>query len=315
MSWASNALAQVLIDPEASYKVAPSASTAVKIAFNTIDLRKTQEPQEPGTLGSGQPNDPFYSNASYAGTLVVPLDEDSFPYVCRMVFGAPTTTGSIAPYTHKFKHLTTRPSYILDIGWTDSGEYHKYTGVQANGMNVSLRDGQLTASIPLIAASFTRGAAAYDGSPTDKSKITNRFGITDISSITEGGGSVTDIEEITFDYMNNIEQGYGLAGAGDPTISVLGLPSIKGSVTGFFQDDTELAKGISKVESSLAAVITKSTHSLSFFVDELKYGHSSPPISGPNGARWTMNYQGFYANGAEASAFRITIVNGIASYA
>jgi hypothetical protein len=61
--------------------------------------------------------------------------------------------------------------------------------------------------------------------------------------------------------------------------------------------------------------MTRGAVSLALAVDELFYSRETPAISGPGGIMLDLNYEGFYADAAAASAFRVVLVNTQASYA
>lgn len=319
MSWATGARAQVLIDWESSYGVAPtgSAIAAIKLPFTSCDLKDTSKPQKSVILGGGRTvAPPFYPNTNFSGALAGFCDSIAIGYILRAVFGAPTTTGSASPYTHTFKIGTTTPSFVLDKGSPDIPYYYLYKGCKAMGFSITLaQNGQFAYNVPLICASQTPGSSPYDVTPNvDVSKPTVTFDAQDLA-ITEGGGAITTLDQLVFNYMNNSVVGFGLGGGGSATVAGEGNPSIDGSIKGMFDGNTIIAKGTAKTESSLVATMTRGTVSLALAVDELFYSRETPPISGPGGMYLDLTFEGCYINAAAASAFRAVLINGQASYA
>ncbi len=321
MGWASNACSQVLIDWEVSYKTPHTGSgiSSIKLPFNSCSLQMQGKPQPVNVLGAGRNiAEPFYGNKSVTGNLTGSVDLIAIGYILTAVFGVPTTTGSGSPYTHTFKIGNSTPSFILEKGWTDEARYYLYTGCKANGFSVTInQQGQFQYSVPIIAATEDYSGTSYQASPTtDVSKPTKIFNVQDVSSVSEGGSPVTNIDEITFNFGNGSTIGFGLGSGGEGTVAAEGGPTFNGTIKGMFTADTgsPFAKGRDQTESSLSVVLTSSTNSLTFFSDELKYSQESPPIDGPAGAMFSNSFEAFYQNAAGASAFRAVLINTQASY-
>jgi hypothetical protein len=318
-AWATGARSQVLIDWESVYGTAPtgSAIAAIKLPFVSCDLKDDSKPQPTVILGGGRNVAPaFYPNTSFAGTLTGYCDSIAIGYILRAIFGAPTTTGSASAYTHTFKIASTTPSFVLEKGHPDIPYYYLYKGCKATGFSVTLaQNGQFQYTVPLIAASQTASSSSYDATPSiDVSKPTVIFDAQDLA-VTEGGGAITTVDQLSFNFMNNSVVGFGLGGGGSATVAGEGNPTINGTLRGMFDGNTIIAKGTAKTESSLVATMTRSTVSLSLAVDELFYSRETPAISGPGGVMIDLTFEGFYSNDADASAFRAVLVNATASYA
>jgi hypothetical protein len=318
MSWATGARSQVRIDWESVYGTAPtgSAIASILLPFTSVDLKDTSKPQKTNILGGGRNvAPPFYPNTAFSGALAGFCDSIAIGYILKAVFGAPTTTGSVN-FTHTFKIGATTPSFILEKGHPEIPYYYVYKGCKAMGFSVSLaQNGQFTYNVPLICASQTPSATSYDATANyDVSKPTVIFDAQDLA-VTEGGGAITTLESLSFNYTNNSVVGFGLGGGGSATVAGEGNPTIDGAIKGMFDGNTLIAKGYGKTESSLVATMTRGAVSLTLAVDELFYSRETPPISGPGGIYLDLAYEGCYINAAAASAFRAVLVNTQASYA
>ncbi len=319
MSWAAGARSQVLIDWESVYGTAPtgSAIAAIKLPYTSCDLKDTSKPQKSVILGGGRNvAPPYYPNTAFSGSLSGLCDSIAIGYILRAVFGAPTTTGSALAYTHTFKIAATTPSFILEKGHPEIPYYYLYKGCKAMGFSITLaQNGQFTFNVPIIAASQTPSGTSYDATANyDVSKPSVTFDAQDLA-VLEGGGAITTLDQLSFNYMNNSVVGFGLGGGGSATVAGEGNPTIDGTIKGMFDGNTIIAKGTAKTESSLVATMTRSAVSLSLAVDELFYSRETPAISGPGGIYLDLTYEGCYVNAAAASAFRVVLVNTTASYA
>jgi hypothetical protein len=83
-----------------------------------------------------------------------------------------------------------------------------------------------------------------------------------------------------------------------------------------FEDVSLIDKAIATTESSLKLTITGGASSVfELEIQELYYERNSVPVPGPQGLLVDLNFQGFYANGGEASGIVARLTNGVSSYA
>ncbi|MEW6378069.1 MAG: phage tail tube protein [bacterium] len=317
MGWASNASSQLLLDFETAFKTPPVSAAAIKLPFGSCDLKVDQKPQSSTILGAGRhAARPFYGNKTVTGNLTGPVDLIAIGYILKMVFGAPTTTGSSDPYTHTFKIGALTPSFLLEKGWPNESRFYLYTGCKAGGFSISFGgNGELRYTVPIIGAKEEYSASSYQESPTvDVSRPATIFHNCDAAA-SEGGSAIDTLEEISFNFQNNTVMGFGLAGSGEGTIAGEGTPALEGKIKGMFDADTLIAKGRNHTKSSLSVTCTLGTHSIAFLADELEYSHESPAIQGPGGAYLDLSFIGYYQNAAAASDFRVILINSQASYA
>ncbi|MCL6583042.1 MAG: hypothetical protein K6U11_05315 [bacterium] len=316
MGWATNASSQVLLDFEPAFKTLPASAAAIRLPFNSCDLRVEQKPQASSLLGAGRhAAKPLYPNKAVSGNLVGPLDLIAIGYILKAVFGAPTTTGSSDPYTHTFKIGSATPSFLLEKGWPDENRFYLYRGCKAAGFSISFGGGgQLRYRLSIIAAKEEYRESSYQEPPaSDLSRPAIIFNNCDAAA-TEGGSAIDTLEEISFNFQNNTVIGFGLVGSGEGTIASEGAPALEGRIRGLFDADTLIAKGRSHTKSSLSVTCTHGAHSISFLADEIEYSHESPAIEGPGGAYLDLSFIGYYQSAVAASDFRVVLVNGQASY-
>ncbi|MEW5803724.1 MAG: phage tail tube protein [bacterium] len=316
MAWISNANSQLLLDFETAFKTNPVSAAAIKLPFNTCDLKVDQRPQQSATLGAGRhAGQPFYGNKPVTGNLSGPVDLIAIGYVLKMVFGTPTTTGT-GPYEHAFKIGASAPSFLLEKGWPNDSKFYLYNGCKATGLQIGFGgNGQLVYTVPIIGAKEAYSSSSYQETPTsDVSKPATIFHNCD--AVASEGGTPTDtIEQLQINFANNSVMGFGLAGNGEGTIASEGQPSLTGTIKGMFDVDTIISKGRNHATSSLDVLLESGTSSIEFICDEVQYSHESPPVDGPGGAYLNLSFVGFYYNASAASEFRVVLTNSQASYA
>jgi len=317
MGWASNANGQLLLDFETSFKTAPLSPAAIKLPFNSCDLKVNQKPQQSNILGAGRhAAKPSYGSKSITGNLTGPLDLIAIGYILKMVFGSPDTTGTESPYTHTFKIGAGTPSFLLEKGWPDENKYYLYNGCKAGGFSVGFGgNGQLQYTVPIIAAVEAYSGTSYQATPaTDVSKPETVFNNADAAA-REGGSQIDTLEQVSFNFQNNSVMGFGLNGTGEGSMASEGAPTIEGALKGMFDVDTIISKGRDHIKSSLSVTCTASAYSIAFQAAEVEYSHESPPISGPGGAYLDLSFIGYYHDAELASDFIVVLVNSQASYA
>lgn len=306
---ASGVNSRLNVGLETTFKSSPTDGFILPI--NSSNMRINQNVQAPDTIrGSRSSAEPSVGNKSCSGNIVVPVDSEAFWYWLRYMFGAPTTTGASSPYTHEFKNGTTQPSFTLehyyDLG-TD--QYGLFNGCKINGFSISVGgDGELTASLDVVGAKYTLGSSSFDASPTTitMARLKNFQ-----ASLTEGGSSFAYAEEmsIKIDFGNDTSH-FALGASGELGQIPDGIVKVTGSLKAMFEDTTLLAKAAANTESALILTLNGgSTSQLIFEIPELIYTPTTPPIDGPKGIVYDLEFTGYYGNGADASNIVVTCVN------
>ena len=318
MTWAKGYQSQLLLCWETVYGSDPSSVTTWNLPFNTLDLGLDQSNQFAATIRNNRnPSLPFRGNKDVTGSVVVPLDHKSVGVWLKGLLGSPVTTGSASPYTHTYSVGNTIPSFLLDVGHTDITTYYKYNGCKINTYSITVGgDGELTANLGIIGASETKGTSEAASPSEDHTSITNRFENFEAAA-TEGGSSIDYLTEISFEVNNNLVPVYCIGDAGTKSDLAEGMISIRGSITGLFQDDTLLLKGRNMTESALSILLTdasESNYTLGYYFDEIVYSYRKPPISGPEGLMLSLDFEAYYQNDADASAVRAVLTTSESAY-
>lgn len=326
MAQSKGSAGRVLLDFETAYKTAKTGAnkTPVLIPFNSCDVKATKALQQAATIRNNRnPVLPFLGNTVVGGNLVTPVDTVVIGFLLKALLGAPVTTGAEAPYTHTYKVAATTalPSFVLERGFTDLGtaDYQLYGGCKVNSLELATGgdNKELTANFNVVGATETTGSTPYDTSPSPAilDLLVTRFMQSDASA-TEGGSAVSVLSDFKININNNLDASNFTIGGGGTLHSLPeGIIQVGGSITALFEDTTILAKARAATESSLSLVFTSGASSLTFTFPEVLYELTSPVITGPEGIKATLNFLSYYANGADASAVKVVLVNGRSSYA
>lgn len=308
---------QVVIDFETTFGTDPASVNGLGMPINSWDVKASRSLNTAQTItGTRNPVQPFQGNTTVEGNAVVPVDLIAFGWWLKAMFGAPTTTGT-GPYTHKFKIGDTQPSLVAEkvFDFATSKSYIKQNGIKVSSLEITFGgDGELIATLGIVGAKEAAPSeTAYDSTVTAVSlNRVNNFQ----AAILEGGSSIATITDLTIRVDFGLDTETRAIGGGGVLGDIPeGIVAVSGSLTALYTDNTLLAKASAITESSIAVTMTNSTHSLKLEVPELFYQWNTPGITGPQGVRQEMEFQGFYNNGTDASAIVATLINAVASYA
>lgn len=310
MTQARGANSQLVIDFETTFGADPASPAGLLMPVNSSSLNGVLAKNRAATISSSRnPVQPFAGNKSASGSIVVPVDSLAMWYWCKAMFGDPVTSGSTSPYTHVFTVDDTQPSLVIEQGYTDITEYDKYNGCKVSSFAITVGgDGELTAELGIVGASFAGlSATPYDASPTAVTIARlNNFQ----AALTEGGSAFSSATEVSINIDFGLDtSNYVIGGGGELGDIPEGVIGVSGTLTALFESSALLDKALASTESSLEITIGSSSSIFKIEIPELEYSYKSPGIPGPQGIRQSLDFQGFYANDADASAVIMTIVN------
>lgn len=314
MTWAMGRKGRLALDFETTFGQTPAVPAAFSMPINKSALAGKQKLIDAATItGRRDPVAPVQGNTDVSGNIVVPLDARAMGYWFKAMFGTPTTTGS-GPYVHVFKVGETMPSLTLEQGFSDVGQYFLYNGCKISKAGFSFGgDTELTASLDIMGAKETLSATAFDTTLTDI--VFERFSNFQ-ASLTEGGAAIATCTEAKLDIDFGLNgDTYCVGGEGYRSAIAEGMLGVSGKVKAMFQNATLLNKAISGAKSSLKVTLTNGTNILELSVPELVYERNTPPIDGPKGVFVELSFKGYYQNSADASVVKVSLTNGVTSYA
>ena len=308
---------------ESTYGTAVTTGFKMPVNSNTVSGKAARNTVNTLT-GTRNAVEPYKGNIDAGGDIVVPIDNVAFGYWLKAMFGAPTTTGAEAPYTHVFKIPDTQPSLDIQKAFPDFSTDAFYTTKGAKISNCSLEfggDGELLATLSIIGAEETAAATTtFSGSET---AVTMSLRYSNFhASVTEGGSSATNIKSVSISIDFDLDAEQRVIGGGGKRGSLPeGIVKVTGNVKGMYDDASvaTIAKGYDDTESALVLTLTPASpntaYTLVFDIGELMYSQKSPEITGPQGIDFDLDFVGYYANDADASVIKVTLNSSQASYA
>lgn len=309
LSQATGALTSITMTFEEEYNVPPAAPVTYKLPFNTFGLKGSQAKNTPATIrGSRNPYPPFAGNIDATGPVVIPMDYIAMHYWMRAMFGAPTITGTAAPFTESFKVPDSQPSFILEKSHNDISKHWRYGGCKVSKFSFNLGgDGELTASLDILAAEETIPATAISATPTavGLGRLSNFQ-----ASIKIGGTAVGVVKTCSLSLDNDLDADMRvIGGMGKRGGLPEGIIKVEGDISMIYNDNTYVDMGAANTETSIEIDILNSTgYGIKFYLDEMEFERLTAPIDGPKGIMASGRFFGFLSDDTDQSAVRVEII-------
>ncbi|GHF71172.1 phage tail tube protein [Seohaeicola zhoushanensis] len=314
MTRAQGARAQMALGFESVYGTAPAANSFWKMPFASTTLGSEQPLLNNELLGYGRdPLAPVKDAITADGDVVVPIDARFLGIWLKALFGAPTTTGGSAPYSHEFvSGAWSLPSMAVEVGNPDVPSYRMLTGVVANSINWTMqRSGLVTATINCVAQGESKATSSAAG--TLEELALTRFGSFN-GSISREGSLLANVVSGQITYSNNLDRvetirSDGKIAGADPSIAAL-----SGEIVVRFADTTLLDQAVSGAPCELvfdyeidaSTKFTLTVHSVYLPAPRL-------PITGPGGMQATFAWQAALDD-VEGVMCTATLVNDMANF-
>lgn len=313
MAQARGRKGHLLLDFESTFGENPGSPAAIKMPFQTSEVRSSQTLNEDQTIrDSRSPAKPTQGNIDVSGSIVVPVDSIGIGYWLKSMFDDPSTSGA-GPYDHVFTLGDNQPSLVIEQGFNDISVYERFNGCRISTFSMELGgEGDVTASIDVMGAEETVDASTYDGSPTEITlKKFNQFQ----ASIEEDGSTIAIVTQasIDIDFALDGDQ-YTLGNEGQRKDIPEGIAAITGNITALFENSTLLNKAIEGTESSLKLTLTNGSDVLSFDLPEIMYERNSPGITGPQGILIELPYRAYDQDSDKNTALEVTLTNSQETY-
>ena len=313
MARAQGARAQMALAFETTYGT-PPASGYTRMPFASATLGAEQPLLNSELLGYGRdPLPPIKDAVTSDGDVVVPIDAQAFGFWLKAAFGAPSTTGSEAPYTHEFQSgAWTLPSMSIETGMPEVPRYAMYSGCVLDQLSWQMqRSGLLTATARLVAQGESVGGTSSAGTPAELAL--KRFGHFN-GSIKRNGVSLGNVVSAEITYANNLDRietirADGRIDGADPSIAAL-----TGRIEVRFADQTLVTQAIDGEPCEMEfAYSLPSGESFTFTVHAVYLPRPRIEISGPQGVQASFDWQAA-RDATEGRMCTATLVNAMEEY-
>jgi hypothetical protein len=130
-----------------------------------------------------------------------------------------------------------------------------------------------------------------------------------------GSRTLANATELTIDIEFPMDAYYVIGGGGLVGSLAEQKVGVSGNIKTLFENTSLIDYAIAGTERALKITVTGSASSIfELEVQELLYERNSVDVPGPQGLLVEMNFQGYYANGGEASGIVARLTNGTANY-
>lgn len=312
MTQAQGSRSYLAVQKETTFNTSPATPALIKVPFSSESLSKSVGIEENDHLFSGR-----NAQAPRRGTVDVGggINFNLGFYPGNLLYYLLGDVATTAP-THTIKVGSALPSFVIEKGFADIGQYFLYKGCKAKKLSLAVTpSGFQKCSLEIMGASETVSTTAFDStldtlgdSPLDGAMI---------AAFTEGGVSATGITSLSIDIENDLDgDTFTLAGGGSRGSIGDGRVKVSGNLKGFFENTTLYNKAVNATESSLAVTFTAGTgagtagnEQLVITIPELIYSVKTPAISGPKGIYYELDWQAYYGDGASASSVVMVLKN------
>lgn len=285
---------------ESTYGTTPSTPAWTPVPITGDSLGLTKDAIEAGKLRADrQVEDLRHGNRQIGGDIPGELEYGSYD---GLIEAAMMGTWS----TNVLKAGTTRRSFTFEKYFDlDTDEYHRFTGVEINSMNVSVQPNAMpTISFGTLGKDMTTNTAQVASSTysaaTDSIPFDSFTG-----TITEGGSSIAIVTQLDFTLENGIEPAF-VIGSATTLQGAEGKSRVTGTLTAFFTSKALYDKFIDETESEIVLTLTDPDgNDLQFDFPRVKYTGGNPDVSGDGTVTIALEFTALY-NSVDASQLVIT---------
>jgi hypothetical protein len=306
------------IETETTYGTLPTGNWK-RVPLVSLDPGVSQPWERPDIIGLAGGRDepvPLRGLLTVQPSVDVQVDLVNTGHWLRLLFGAPTTTGT-TDRTHVFgSGGATLPSISLQHGNSQisANPFMRFPGLRANTMELRFRpdEPQQVMSIGMIGLNASRAAATASGTPT-AATFTPFTG--PVATVTRAGTALARITGGTLRYSNGLEvlreANRASAAIGE---AAPGTAEVSGSIDVRMDTDTILADSEGNAPIKLAfGYSISATQSLTFLVEAAYLERTMPAVRGRAGVQATFNFRGAF-DATATRALTVTLANQQAAY-
>ena len=317
--------AKLLMWPEVTYGITPVTPSAENMYFRTCNVSGSLARLIDETISGrrGLPRS-IIGNKDVSGTIMTTLAPQSAMRWLANLIGTPVTTGASPPYTHTFSLAGALPvGFGLEIDWGSAiatpGRFTRFSGCRiAKGSFKFGSSGFVDASFDVRGADFDLSAVApIDASPDDYGHAGHSMFT---AVITEGGSPIATVQELTFEWDNDLDDSQFVIGGGGKRGALdEGFAKLSGSVTALFADTSLISKGINSTDTALTLELSHGTgagtagnEKMTFAIPYMLYDVKTPGIEGPKGIKQQLAFNA-HRNGTAEQAANVVILSARAA--
>ena len=299
MAKASNALTSVGIVVESVYGTTPTTPSLIKQRLSSGNFVETKaELLDDTKTGSRQYSYIQQGNSAVSGSIAGNFAHDNYDALLESALYGTFSSNVL-------KMGDTRKSFTIEEAQPDVGVYRQFTGMIANGFQLSSpAEGLTTISFELMGKGQTVAGTSLDSNGYTAQPEREPFKSAD-GVVTEGGSTIAYVSSIALSVSNNISPAYGW-GAEVAEDMIPGRAEVTGTMEVFFTNNALLNKFLSGAYSSLSFQLTDGTNTMTFSLPKIKYTGVDMPIEAGEGQRiLSLPFRAVY-DSTEQTTLKIT---------
>jgi hypothetical protein len=229
------------------------------------------------------------------GSVPFELGVDGMAILFKGVAGAVTTVANTTAglYDHTFKREKTLPSFSIEKGFTDIGQYLTYTGLKINTFKLNLTPNELAkGSMDFMGSGLITAQTPMSASPTAYAM----FPFANFEGGMLEGGSAPKLLNLSFEIKNNLFVN-NIVGSRFADSIGAGRGEITGEITVQFQDLTYFTKWLNETEETLkvtyqTSVASQAGKKIEILFPRIKFnGSASPAIANKEGVTLSLKFR------------------------
>lgn len=271
---------------ESVFGTTPANPVFIPLRHTSTTLGLSKDAIQSEELRADRQNpEPRHGNDSVGGDVSVEISYGSFDDLLEAVLCG-TWTGDALDLG------TERRSFTIERYFEDIGQYHRFTGCEANtfGLNVS-PNAMVTATFGIVGAGMSTDTAIVTGAtydPATTSKPMDSF----TGTLQEGGGAISVVTEMSLSLENGLEPLY-VVGSKTSIGNSIGRATVTGNLTVYFEDSSIIDKFINETETSLQFETPDGTNKYTWSINQLKFTGGQPDVSGEGPITLSMPFEAY----------------------
>lgn len=186
-----------------------------------------------------------------------------------------------------------RRSFTVERFFSDIAQYHRFTGVEFNGLTLSVApNAMVTGALTMIGQGMATGTSIIAGAtysvPTSVTPFDSFSGAIDV-----GGSASAVVTSVELSLENGLEALF-VVGSDESLQPAIGMCNLTGSMSVYFEDSSMIDRFISETETELSFTLIGDGGSYKFIMPRIKFGSGAPEVSGTGPVVLTMDFQALY---------------------
>lgn len=309
---------------EASWGVDPVTPNLYQLNVQTFNPTASRNEVDDPTLSAVRgATRSLAGNIDVGASITVTANPGQIGYLLAMAFGLPTTTGSVAPFTHTFSP-TTLPSFQIeeDLRTDVANTIYRYQGMRvASGSLQISSEGPVVLTLNCSGKSMTAHTAPLDATAT--TVVHYPWG-TQHAAISIDGVSACGIRSFTLNFDNELDTGIYTMPCTGETFGTRGeLPEGRSVITGsaelMFSTTAAGLLTSALARTSVAIVITLTfgtgdgsavgKEKLTITLPKCDVGMFAPPVNSRSGISVTIPFSMYRESAAALTAVLLSPTN------